>query len=72
MTEKDYYSALINAIENKMIADSDKIIEEKVDSFRNGLKDIRDIAVGEIVRNIRMISETDDMGSIHITIEYKG
>lgn len=70
MTEKDYYSALINAIKNKMIADSDKIIEEKVDSFRNRLKDIRDIAVGEMVRNIRMISETDDMGSVHITIKY--
>lgn len=72
MTEKDYYSALMSTIENKMIEDSDRIIEEKVDSFRNRLKDIRDKAVGEMVRNIRMISETDDMGSIHITIEYKG
>lgn len=72
MTEKDYYSALINAIENKMIADSDKIIEEKVNSFRNNLRDIRDRSVADMIRNIRMISETDHMGNVHISIEYKG
>lgn len=33
MTEKDYYSVLIEAIENKMIADSNEIIEEKVNSL---------------------------------------
>lgn len=70
MTEKDYYSALMNAIEKKMIEDSDRIIEEKANSFRNNLKDIRDRAVGEMVRNIRMSSEMDDMGDIHITIKY--
>lgn len=70
INEKDYYSALMNAIENKMIADSDKIIEEKVNSFRNNLKNIRDMVVGEMVMNIRMISETDDMGNVYITIKY--
>ena len=72
MTEKDYYSVLIEAIENKMIDDSNKIIEEKVSSFRNSLMNIRDRAIGEMVRNIRMISETDHMGNIHISVEYKG
>ncbi len=55
-----------------MIDDSNKIIEEKVSSFRNSLMNIRDRAIGEMVRNIRMISETDHMGNIHISVEYKG
>lgn len=72
MTEKEYYSVLIKAIENKMIDDFDKIIEEKVNSFRNNLRDIRDRSVADMIRNIRMISEIDHMGNVHISIEYKG
>lgn len=71
MEQKDYYSALMEAIENKMIQDSDKIIEEKVNSFRNDMKDIRDRSVSEMIRNIRMVSETDNIGNMNIRIEYK-
>ena len=67
---KDLYSVLIKAIENKMIEDSDEIIEKKVSSFRNNLRDIRDRSVSEMIRNIRMISKIDHMGNVHITIKY--
>ena len=67
---KDLYSVLIEAIRHKMIEDSDEIIEEKVSLFRNNLRDIRDRSVSEMIRNIRMISETDHMGNVHITIKY--
>lgn len=70
MEPKDYYSALMKVIENKMIQDSDKIIEEKVNSFMNDLKDIRDRSVSEMIRNIRIASETDHLGNVCITIKY--
>lgn len=70
MKQKDYYSALMKLIENEMIQDSDKIIEEKVNSFRNDLKDIRDRSISEMIRNIRIISETDHLGNVCITIKY--
>lgn len=44
-----------NAIENKMIDDSDKIIEEKVNSFRNNLRDIRDRSIAEMIHNIWLV-----------------
>lgn len=70
MEQKDYYSALMEMIENKMIQDSDKIIEEKVNSFRNNLRDIRDRSVSEMIRNVRIASETDNLGNLYITIKY--
>ncbi len=70
MEHKDYYSALMEAIRNKLVHDSDKIIDEKVNLFRNDLKDIRDRSVSEMIRNIRMVSETDHFGNVCITIKY--
>lgn len=71
MEQKDYYCALMEMIKNKVIQDSDKIIEEKVNLFRNDLKDIRDRSVSEMIHNIRMVNETDNIGNMNIRIEYK-
>lgn len=72
MTEKDYYSVLIKAIEDKMVQDSNKIIEEKVDSFRNNLKDIRDEAIAHTMSKIRIMSEENmNDGVVNISINYR-